>query len=124
MKNIAGVLIKKEGKFLLVQEKQQHVYGLWNLPAGHVEEGESFEHAALREGKEETGYTLKLGGKINTFSLSSDAQMHVFSASIVDGDIQFDLNELLKVKWFAPEEIEQLPLREKFILELIRENKK
>jgi 8-oxo-dGTP pyrophosphatase MutT (NUDIX family) len=120
MKNIAGVLIQKQGRFLLVQEKKQHVYGLWNLPSGHVEEGETFEIAAQREGEEETGYKLTLEEKINTFPLSSDVQTHVYVASIKSGEIKFDPDELLAVQWFLPEEIEKLPLREKFIIELVR----
>ena len=51
---VAGCVIQKDGKYLLVQEKQQKVYGLWNLPAGHVDEGETFEEAAIRESQEET----------------------------------------------------------------------
>ena len=33
---VAGEKKEKDGKFLLVQEKQPKAYGLWNLPAGHV----------------------------------------------------------------------------------------
>lgn len=37
---IAGCLIEQEGKFLLVQEAKPSAYGLWNTPAGHVDESE------------------------------------------------------------------------------------
>lgn len=119
MINIAGVLIYKAGKYLLVQEKQTHVYGLWNIPAGHVEKGESYEKAAKREGEEETGYKLKVGVKIGTFPLKDDAQMHVYKAEVLNGEIKYDEEELLNVGWFSPEEIKTLPLREGFIKELV-----
>lgn len=62
---VAGCVVEKDGNYLLVQEKQPKVYGLWNIPAGHVDEGESLEEAALREVAEETGYTVKLDKKLS-----------------------------------------------------------
>lgn len=44
--------------------------------------------------------------------------MHVFSAKIVGGEISFDKRELLEVRWFTPEEIKDLKLREEFIKQL------
>ena len=57
---IAGCLIEHDKKFLLVQEAKPAVYGKWNTPAGHVDEGETLEEAALRETKEETGYDVMI----------------------------------------------------------------
>jgi 8-oxo-dGTP pyrophosphatase MutT (NUDIX family) len=56
MKRIAGCVIRDTyGRFLLVQERLEKVYGKWNMPAGHVEAGETIKAAAIRETKEETG---------------------------------------------------------------------
>lgn len=57
---VAGCVIKKDGNYLLVQERQPKVYGKWNLPAGHVDKDETIEQAAVREAKEETGYEVEL----------------------------------------------------------------
>lgn len=115
MIDIAGVAIIKDNKILLVQEKKPSVYGLWNLPAGHVNKGETPEIAAKREGEEETGFKLELDDKIGTFPLTPEAQMHVYKANILGGEIKFDENELLAVNWFTKEETKQLALRIKFI---------
>jgi DNA polymerase len=48
----AGGVIHRRGRILLIRKKSER---LWCLPKGHVETGESLEHAALREMKEETG---------------------------------------------------------------------
>jgi len=117
--DIAGVFIKKDGKIIMVQEKKPSAYGLWNIPAGHVEKDETIENAAVREAKEETGYDIKLIEKIGIFPLSPTHQVHVFKAEIIDGKIDFDKDELLDVKWFSPDKILKLPLREKFILKLL-----
>ena len=34
---ITGGIIEKDGKFLLVQEAQEKVYGKCNIPAGHLD---------------------------------------------------------------------------------------
>jgi DNA polymerase len=48
----AGGVILSRDKVLLIRKRSER---LWCLPKGHVEEGESLEHAALREMEEETG---------------------------------------------------------------------
>lgn len=42
-------------RIILVQEAKPAARGLWNLPGGHVELGESIVDAAQRELREETG---------------------------------------------------------------------
>lgn len=49
---VAACVIKdSDNRYLLVQEAQPKVYRLWNLPAGHVDRGETIEDAAVREAK-------------------------------------------------------------------------
>lgn len=115
MQDVVGVLIEKDGKILLVQEKRADVYGLWNLPAGHRDEGESEQETAIREGYEETGFKLKISDKIGTFPLKGNKQMHVYKAEIISGQINFDKEELLDVRWFDKGEVRNLSLREGFL---------
>jgi 8-oxo-dGTP pyrophosphatase MutT (NUDIX family) len=106
---VAGCVLVQDGKYLLVQEKQQKAYGLWNLPAGRVDTGESIEDAAIREAKEEAGFDVTLGEKISIEHASSTQPvLHAFKADIVSGELQFDPEELLDAKWFSLDEIKAL----------------
>ncbi|MFA5386139.1 MAG: NUDIX domain-containing protein [Candidatus Paceibacterota bacterium] len=103
---VAGVVIEKNGKFLLVQERKQDCYGRWNLPAGKVEEGFSIEETAVKETKEETGLDVELLEEIAIFHESSERPVqHAFKAKIIGGELNFRKEELLDAKWFSIEEL-------------------
>lgn len=106
---IAGCVIKFDGKFLLVQEKQKRAYGLWNLPAGHVDKGETIEQAAVREAKEESGFDVEIIRKLPVSHDSIDTPVkHAFLAKITSGELHFPSDELLDAKWFTYQEISQM----------------
>lgn len=102
----AGVVIRREGKYLLVQESMPSQYGLWNWPAGKVDVGETIEEAAIREAKEETGFDVKLIRELGIWQENAkQAAQHAFEAEIVDGELSFPEDELLDVRWFSKEEV-------------------
>lgn len=103
---VTGCIIYRDGKYLLVQEQQPKAYGLWNLPAGHVDRGESIKAAAIRETKEETGYDVELVKQINIYHEEATAPIkHVFLANIVGGNLAIDNEEILQIKWLTYDEI-------------------
>jgi 8-oxo-dGTP pyrophosphatase MutT (NUDIX family) len=64
VKKGAGAIIRdEEGKLLMIRNKKD---GLWRIPGGHVEEGESYHDAAARELIEETGISCKLESAYNS----------------------------------------------------------
>lgn len=106
---VAGCVLEQDGKYLLVQERQQKVYGKWNLPAGRVDVGETIEQAAVREVLEETGYTVELGPKLRIeHDDVTRPVLHSFKAKIVSGELKFSQDELLDARWLTFEEIKQL----------------
>lgn len=119
---VAGVVIKQDGKYLLLQEKQPKAYGLWNFPAGRVDLGESLEQAAIREAKEESGYDVELIKEVAIFhAQATDVVKHAYEAKIIGGKLEFPDDEILDAQWFTLKEIEQMKdkLRGGWILETI-----
>jgi len=106
---VSACLIKKNNKYLLVQEAQPKAYGLWNLPAGHVDKGETIHDAAIREAKEETGYDVGLLKEVAVLHEEAiSAVKHVFSADVTGGEILLKNDEILDVKWLTFEEIKTI----------------
>jgi 8-oxo-dGTP diphosphatase len=103
---VCGVVLCKNSKYLLVQESWPTIYGLWNLPAGRVDEGESLEQAAIRETEEETGYKVKLTKHLIALHTQIDRPvLHAYSAEIMEGKLNFPKDELLDASWFDYDEI-------------------
>ena len=119
---IVGGVLEKDGKSLLVQEAQEKCYGKWNLPAGHLDPNETIFEAAKREIKEESGLDVELTGvcQIGNKKLEDDLFVSViFSTKVLGGDIKFDPDEILDVKWFSYEELMSMKAQlrsEKFIM--------
>ncbi len=108
----ALVVVRKENKFLLVQESG----GEWYFPAGRVETGEQLTIAACRETLEEAGIHEELDGilKIQHTPMESRARLRIFFTARPKDDTppkkQAD-KESLQAEWFTLDEIKSLPLR-------------
>ena len=104
---IVGGVIEKNGKYLLVQEARK-CRGKWNLPAGHLDPNETILDAAKREIKEESGIDVELTGvcQIGNRKMEDDIFVSiVFVAKQTGGDIAYDEEEIMNVRWFSYDEI-------------------
>lgn len=107
-KVIVGAVIEKDGKYLLVQEAQEKCRGKWNLPAGHLDSGETMVDGAKREVREETGCTVELTGVCQIGSRMKEGEVFasvIFTAELVREEISLDPAEILDARWLSYEEI-------------------
>lgn len=109
---VAVVIKNNENKILLAKEKNDKPYekakGLWTLPAGKVETGESLLDAAKREVKEEVGYDIKLIDAIGVYNLFSSKNGSSVSGTAFRGEIINDKisdAEFKDVYWVDVEDI-------------------
>lgn len=111
----AGGLVMKDDKYLLVRTTYGGNKGLWMLPGGIVEPGESVEDAAIREVLEESGITAKIlgiqGVRTGVRIWDGYDQTNIYIAylmSYVEGEGQADGNETSEVEFFSLEEVKVL----------------
>lgn len=104
-----GILCVKDGKLLMVHEYDNNKLVI-NQPAGHIEPGEGFKQAALRETLEETGYRVKLESILGLSALSAPNgtvyHRASFLASVPDQIPSKDIDpDIDHISWMTPEEI-------------------
>lgn len=58
---VGAVVLDERGRLLLVRRGHAPSRGLWSVPGGRVEPGETEEAAVVREVAEETGLTVAVG---------------------------------------------------------------
>ena len=91
-----------DGDKVLVQQKVDDDYSGITFPGGHVEKGESFTDAVIREVFEETGIRIKniryFGSQPWAFP---NSQMVGFLADYDSGEIQLQETELHDAQWFS-----------------------
>jgi 8-oxo-dGTP pyrophosphatase MutT (NUDIX family) len=107
---IAGCIIRNQnGEYLMVQEKQERVRGLWNIPAGYADEGESPQQAAVRETREEVGLIVAVESE-PAYVYEDEAkgkQYCAFRAKVVEGELAIQSSELLNAQWLPFEAIKR-----------------
>lgn len=85
--NVVGTVPAWGDHILLCRRNIEPRYGLWTLPAGFLEIGETTETGALRETEEEAGARVELLGLFSVLNVVRVAQVHLFyRARLLDTD--------------------------------------
>jgi len=116
VKIFVSVAIRDGANVLLVQEGKQDSLGLWNLPGGRLEFGETLQAGAAREVREETGLDVSLSGLIGVYSwirvegeqIASHGLRVVFSSRFEGGE-PYAGDQITMVKWASLGELAQMP---------------
>jgi ADP-ribose pyrophosphatase YjhB (NUDIX family) len=105
--NIVGTIPVSGAKVLLCRRAIQPRAGLWTLPAGFMENGETTWQGAIRETQEEAGasITLEPDCLYTVFNLPNINQVYLFFRARLDGLDFAPGAESLEVKLFSEDEI-------------------
>jgi ADP-ribose pyrophosphatase YjhB (NUDIX family) len=107
--NVVGTLpvweVQGEAQVLLCRRAIEPRYGLWTLPAGFLELGETAAEGAVRETQEEAGADIELGALFSFLNVVRVGQIHLFYRARLRS-LQFDPGpESLEVRMFRESEI-------------------
>ena len=111
-RNAAGAFVMKGKKFLILQrsKKETSKHGLWELPGGKVEEGETPRQAAVIEAKEEAGLDIKLKANLGPHHDDKKKKTyHAYIATPKKGQKVKLSEEHSDYKWVTPEEVMAMP---------------
>lgn len=104
-KVVAGCILEWEGKILLCRRAIEPRYGLWTLPAGFMENGETTEEAAVREAKEEALVDVEIIDLYSVFSIPHVSQVFMMFRGRMRSPAFGPGPESLEVRLFAEDEI-------------------
>lgn len=118
-----AVVVDDDGRVLLVQRGHEPERGRWTVPGGRLEEGESAAEAAVREVREETGLDVEvheeLWSLVKPVDDKLDYEIRDFRARVVGGELRPG-DDAPDARWFAPEELTDLPMTEDLLAWLQR----
>ncbi len=122
-----GAVVIRDGKVLLIRRGVAPGRGLWAVPGGSLELGETLQQGAEREILEETGITIRAREPIYAFDFferDPDGRIRFhfvvvdLAADYIRGDVK-GADDALEARWLAPGELDHLPVS-KNTLKLLR----
>jgi 8-oxo-dGTP diphosphatase len=105
---VGGLTYDAEGRLLLIRRRNEPGRGLWSVPGGRVEPGETDAQAVVREMAEETGLAVEPGelvGRVRRGSYDiADYRCTVVGGSLRAGD------DATEARWCDADAFAELPL--------------
>jgi 8-oxo-dGTP diphosphatase len=111
-----GAVIKDgQGRLLLIKRGHAPGAGLWSLPGGRIEPGETDAEALVREMREETGLTVQAGSLIGAVRRPAPGgdvlDIRDYAATVTGGTLRAG-DDAAEARWVATSELEALPTTE------------
>lgn len=104
-KMIVGCLVVAEDKVLLCKRAIEPRYGLWNLPCGFLENGETVEQGALRETWEEALVKVRAPRLHCIYNIPKFNQVYIILIADLLHRSEGHTSESLEVEFFSENEI-------------------
>ncbi len=103
--NVVGTVPVWGEQVLLCKRAIEPRYGLWTLPAGFMELGETTAEGALRETLEEAGAQIELQGLFTVLNVVRVGQVHFFYRATMTSPTLAPGDETLEARLFTENEI-------------------
>ncbi|MGC5014733.1 NUDIX hydrolase [Streptosporangium sp. DT93] len=110
---VGAIVVDGSGRMLLVRRGRPPGEGLWSIPGGRVEPGESDPEAVTREVLEETGLSVVPGPLAGTVDRPGPGgavyEIRDYLAEVTGGALAAG-DDAADARWFTPAELASLPL--------------
>lgn len=104
---VGAVITRADGWLLLVRRGNEPGRGLWSLPGGRIEPGESEAAAVVREVREETGLTVAVGAQAGRVQ-RGPYDIADYFAVVTGGELAAG-TDALDARWADPRELSTTP---------------
>lgn len=123
--SVVAIVRDNEGRVLMIHKTDN---GLWALPGGGHEVGESIRDTVAREVLEETGYEVEVTALTGTYTNPGHVMAYedgevrqqfsiAFTARLIGGSARTS-TESKRVEWIRPQDTEDLPMHPSMRLRL------
>lgn len=116
---VGAVVFDDRGRLLLVKRANPPAQGLWSLPGGRQEPGESASQGVVREVREETGMEVRVQREVGTVRrLAPSGDTYVirdFLCSTVGDLLVVAADDAADARFFEVEQIDRLSTSEGLI---------
>lgn len=103
--NVVGTVPVWGAQVLLCKRAIEPRRGLWTLPAGFHELGETTAAGALRETIEEAGAQIELGPLFSVLNVARVGQVHLFYLATMRSQVLAPGSETLEARLFREDEV-------------------
>ena len=122
---VGAVIKDDQGRLLLIKRRHEPGAGLWSLPGGRIEPGETDAEALVREMREETGLTVQAGALLGSVRRpvpgggpaaaggqdNTVLDIRDYAATVTGGTLRAG-DDAADARWVAVSELPRLPITE------------
>ena len=115
---VGAIVADGQGRLLMIKRGHEPGAGLWSIPGGRIEPGETDAEALVREMIEETGLTVEVGrliGRVRRPGLNGAViDIRDYAATVTGGTLRPG-DDAADARWVAPGELASLEITEGLI---------
>jgi mutator protein MutT len=115
---VGAVVTDEQGRLLVIQRGHDPGAGLWSIPGGRIEPGETDEQALVRELLEETNMQVKVGkliGRVQRPGLGGAViDIRDYTATVTGGTLRAG-DDAADARWVTAAELDRLEVTEGLI---------
>ena len=112
---VGAIVTDEQGRLLMIQRGHDPGAGLWSIPGGRIEPGESDEQALVREMLEETNLQVKVGRLVGSVQREGPGgtviDIRDYAATAVGGTLRAG-DDAADARWVTAAEMARLEVTE------------